>query len=60
MRNLQVLELGHTPVTDSGLEYLKELSKLQTLDLWATAVTDQGMEKLRHALPACNISNAKL
>ena len=45
----------NTNVTDKGLEYLKELTKLRRLELVETETTRAGVEELHNALPKCNI-----
>lgn len=46
LRNLKVLELSDTAVTDEGIEHLRRLEKLESLDLARTAVTGRGFEAL--------------
>ncbi len=45
--NLQRLSLFGKPVTNAGLERLKELTNLVELDLGGTQVTDAGLEHLK-------------
>jgi hypothetical protein len=52
-----MLYLSDTQVTDTGLEYLKELSNLQDLALAGTQVTDEGITTLQEALPNCKIEH---
>ena len=55
LTQLQILHLGGTNVTDSGMEYLKGLTQLQNLTLVGTMVTDEGVRRLKQALPECEI-----
>src|SRR5690606_21144511 len=45
-RQLTVLHLNNTGVTDAGLAQLKDLSALQLLNLRGTAVTAKGVQQL--------------
>jgi hypothetical protein len=51
LRDVEVLDLSGTEVTDAGLEYLKGLVQLQMLLLAQTRVTDAGVRRLREFLP---------
>jgi len=55
LKGLQFLDLTSTSVTDTGLEYLKDLKELQSLRLSRTQVTDAGLATLHTALPDCSI-----
>jgi hypothetical protein len=52
LKSLTVLGL---PITDAGLEHLKQLSDLRLLQLRRTQVTKRGIDELQGALPQCNI-----
>jgi len=45
------LDIGHSRVTDAGLERLSRLASLQVLSLTGTQVTDAGVAELQHVLP---------
>jgi hypothetical protein len=45
-RNLQVLMLRHSPLTDEGLASLKNMPRLSTLRIGFTNVTDRGLAHL--------------
>lgn len=45
VRELEELDIGHTKVTDKGLEYLAGMP-LRELDVSADAVTDQGLDSI--------------
>ena len=47
MKQLDMLWLGSTRVTDAGLEHLKGLTQLDVLHLDGTQVTDAGLEHLK-------------
>jgi len=47
LRDVVLLNLPRTKVTDEGLSYLDSLSELQYLDLNGTAITDDGLAPLR-------------
>ena len=59
--SVSMLDLARAPVTDAGLEPLRELTSLTTLNLNQTNVTDRGMkhlagiETLKAALPRVKI-----
>jgi hypothetical protein len=55
LKSLQELKLGHTHVTDKGLQALAELQSLRTLHLESTRVTDAGVAELQRALSTCEI-----
>ena len=46
MRQLQYLMLWDTNISDTGLEYLKRLTKLTNLALRRTSVTPDGVERI--------------
>jgi hypothetical protein len=54
-KTLEYLRLSNSPVTDKGLESLKELNDLRELHLNGTAVTATGVRHLQEALPNCTI-----
>jgi len=43
------------PLTDAGLEHLKNLTELKRLDLRHTLVTEDGVERLQKVLPNCEV-----
>ena len=46
----------NTPVTDDGLDHVRDLPQLERLDLRGTQVTDAGLERLKRShrtLRAC-------
>lgn len=47
MKNLTVLYIGHTQVTDAGLAPLKDLKNLQGIHLENTGVTDAGLAHIK-------------
>ncbi len=51
LRELQLLSLDDTRVTDTGLIHLKGLSSLKWLKLSRTKVTDAGIAELQKSLP---------
>src|SRR6202030_4403429 len=55
---VQALRLGHTKITDAGLEDLSRLKNLQTLWLEDTQVTDMGLKELAvlKSLQSLNLS----
>jgi hypothetical protein len=55
LTNLDKLDLGHTDVSDAGLEHLHDLTNLKELDLTGTKVTAEGVAALQKALPKCKI-----
>lgn len=46
LKNLEVLDLSNTYITDEGLGYLKELTQLRELCIANTRITDQGLATL--------------
>jgi hypothetical protein len=59
MAQLDSLRLDGTPITDAGLEHLKQLAQLRTLWLNYTHATLAGVTKLRQALPDCKIEYSR-
>jgi hypothetical protein len=57
MKQLKVLWLDGTKVTDEGLKQLKGLKQLESLNLFHTKVTAAGVKELKEALPECGISH---
>jgi len=55
LREVKVLNISHTRVTDAGLEHLRALAKLERIYPHGTAVTDAGVEGLGKALPNLQI-----
>ena len=51
LKNLQVLALSRTQVTDAGLDALKDIKSLKSLYLIGTKVTPQAVEKLKQTMP---------
>jgi hypothetical protein len=65
--SLEELDIGHTPITDVGLEHVGRLSRLRRLALLETPITDAGLMHLRKLgklkildLSFTNISDAGL
>jgi len=54
-RLLETLGLNNTEVTDDGLAYLKDLTKLKLLYLSGAQVTEEGVADLKRALPGLKI-----
>lgn len=55
-RNLKIVDLGGTRVTDAGLEHLAGLKGLWKLRVTGTRVTDAGIKRLQQDLPNCEIA----
>ena len=55
LKNLTLLDLESTQVTDTGLKHLVALERLTFLNLHDTQVTEAGVKALRKALPRCEI-----
>ena len=51
LKNLQVLALSRTEVTDAGLDALKDIKSLKSIYLIGTKVTPQAIDKLKQAIP---------
>ena len=51
LKNLQVLALSRTAVTDAGLDSLKDMKSLKSVYLIGTKVTSQAVEKFKKTLP---------
>lgn len=51
LKNLQVLALHGTSITDQGLEKLKTLPNLKRVSLGQTKVTAAGIENLKKTFP---------
>jgi len=51
LKNLQVLALSRTEVTDAGLGALKDIKSLKSIYLIGTKVTPQAIDKLKQAIP---------
>ncbi len=57
-RHLEVLTAGRSPITDAGLERLRELKHLKDLDLTGTQITyDAAQAFQRDYAPQCTISD---
>ena len=50
MKNLKVLKLAQTKISDSSIDTLAGLTELETINLYGTQVTNEGVKKLA-ALP---------
>lgn len=61
-RNLTLLNLGNTDITDVGLNELKNLKKLTILNLQGTQVTDMGLKVLKNleSLTALYLAHPKV
>ena len=55
LKNLAMLDLSNTPVTDDGLKELSHIKTLATVYLTHTEVTDSGVEELKKSLPILEI-----
>ena len=55
LKNLTVLSLTDTKVTNEGLRHISGLKNLTWLVLWDTKVTDEGIARLKAALPGLEI-----
>ena len=55
LRNLKLLNLTDSKVTDGGLTRLRPLGKLQYLYMINTRVTGKGVANLKRVLPDCSI-----
>jgi hypothetical protein len=55
LKNLQILYLNDTDVTNAGLMHLRELTNLDVLQIDGTKVTQRGIAQLRKSLPATSI-----
>jgi hypothetical protein len=53
---LRSLSLRGSPITDEGLDHLRELTQLREIDCQWTKVTDGGIESLQRDLPHCRIT----
>ena len=56
MKQLTVLDLAETAITDRGMEKLQSMKELQKLYLSGSAVTGPGVEAFRRANPRCDVS----
>jgi Leucine-rich repeat (LRR) protein len=57
LKNLQVLNLNATQITDAGLPHIARLTNLQQLDLGnCLKVSMDGIQTLQAELPACTIT----
>jgi hypothetical protein len=55
LRNLRIVHLENTLISDEVLEYLKNLKHLELVFLSGTNVTEKGINMLQSALPDCKI-----
>jgi hypothetical protein len=55
LKNLSILALNSSKVTDVGLRELERLHNLTQLYLHGTRVTNDGFAALRESLPKCMI-----
>jgi hypothetical protein len=46
LKDLKVLSVAGSPITDAGLEHFRSLKQLRTLDLEGTSITDAGLGSL--------------
>jgi hypothetical protein len=53
LKNLEMLELCETNISDAGLNQLRELSRLTVVYVHGTKVTENGARELEAALPGC-------
>jgi hypothetical protein len=54
-KELTVLDLGHTAVSDAGLVRLKHLTELSVLCIGGTQVTCAGSNRLKESLPRMSV-----
>ncbi|MHC4406744.1 MAG: hypothetical protein ACYTG0_44545 [Planctomycetota bacterium] len=55
LKNLEILFLNDTEITDVGLMHLRELSNLDVLQIDGTKVTQRGIAQLRKSLSETSI-----
>jgi len=56
MKQLEILDLGSTNLTDAGLTKLGELKHLKTLVLLSSIkITDEGVAKFKQMVPGCQV-----
>ena len=51
MKNLEILDLSSTRVTDAGLEHIEALTELWSLKIPSAGITNAAVARLRAALP---------
>ena len=51
MKNLRILRLDGTALTDRSLPHLKEMRFLKELELGSTRITEEARRQLHEALP---------
>jgi uncharacterized membrane protein len=54
-KNLWILDLSNTPISDTGLAHLKDCKNLTSLIVRTTKVTAKGLADFHAALPKCRI-----
>ncbi len=60
MKNLRVLSVSRTRITDAGLNELRELTNLAQIEAQGTEVTDEGVKALQKTLPNIRIDRQGL
>ena len=55
LKNLRLLSLNQTEITDNGLVSLQGMTTLRELFVRHTKVTEKGVAELKKYLPNCNI-----
>jgi hypothetical protein len=55
LKNLKVLDLSLTALTNDGLKELEELTELTLLDVRKTNVTQKGVDSFKAAVPKCKV-----
>jgi hypothetical protein len=55
-RDLRVLNLSSTSVTDADVGVLCQLKSLRRLSLWGTKISEDGANRIQNALPDCLIT----
>ncbi len=56
-KDLRMLSLDETEVTDEGLARLAGLAELRDLLVRCVAVTEAGTQRLQKSLPRCNVND---
>lgn len=55
MKDLRILWVDDTPITDAALPTLSAMNRLAMLELRGTRITEQGAKKVHSALRKCNV-----
>ena len=54
-RNLKLVDVASTKITDAGLGYLAALPNLEQLDVSSTAVSKDAVDRFKSAHPKCTV-----